>query len=132
MNLTTRVRTAAAGLLVALAALGLSAAPAAAHASYSGSDPADDSTVSAPPSQVWAEFTEPLAEGSHLIVYDPCGDQVDNGDSQVTAYRVTISMNAEAAGTYTVHFAVVSSLDSHPTRGSFNFTSSGGSPCPGE
>lgn len=43
--------------------------------------------MSSPPSEVWAEFTEPPAPGSTLKVYDGCGAQVDNGDSRVEGFR---------------------------------------------
>lgn len=78
-----------------------------------------------------ADFTEPLVDGSNLVVYDACGQQVDNGDSLVASDRITVTMSGEYAGVYTVNFDVVSAVDSHPTNGSFTF-SSGGQPCPGE
>jgi hypothetical protein len=103
-----------------------------AHAAYESSDPANESTVSSPPSRVTAEFTEPVVDDSRLEVFDPCGEQVDNGDSLVAADRITVSMSADKQGTYRVHFSVVSSVDGHPTSGDFIFTSSGGAPCPAE
>ena len=117
---------------IAAAALVAAAAPAAhAHAAYKSSDPADESTVASPPSQVRAEFTEPLTNQSSMQVYDPCGNRVDNGDSSPSGYEMTVSMSADKAGTYTVEFRAQSALDSHITSGAFTFTSSGGSPCPG-
>lgn len=121
-------RLAAAGALLLLA---LPISPASAHAAYKDSNPANKSTVSAPPSEVWAEFTEPPAQSSRLEIFDPCGDRVDSGSSSVTAYRITTSMSSDKQGTYTARFYVTSDLDSHPTTGSFSFTSTGGSPCPG-
>lgn len=117
----------ACGLLVAV----LPALPAAAHAAYKDSDPKDEATVASPPSSVWAEFTEPPTEDSRLEVYDPCGRRVDAGDSEVMGYRITVSMSADTAGEYTVEWAVVSTVDAHPTSGNFTFTSSGGDACPG-
>ena len=113
--------------------LSLLLVPAAhAHAAYESSDPGNGTTVSSPPGRVTAEFTEPVVDDSRLEVYDPCGTRVDNGDSFVAADRITVSMSADKQGTYRVHFSVVSSVDGHPTSGDFDFTSSGGSPCPGE
>ena len=113
--------------------LSLSAAPAAyAHAAYESSDPANQATVSSPPSRVTAEFTEPVVDESQLDVYDPCGSQVDSGDSFVAADRITVSMSSDKQGTYTVRFSVISAVDSHPTNGEFTFTSTGGAPCPGD
>lgn len=116
----------------AVVVIGLFAGPASAHAAYKDSDPPDESSVSSPPSSVWAEFTEPVTMDSYLSISDPCGARVDNGDSQVTGARITVSMNGTAAGTYTVSFSVISAVDGHPTTGSFTFTSTGGESCAGE
>lgn len=104
---------------------------ASAHAAYEGSDPANGSTVSSPPSRVIAEFTEPVVQDSLLEVYDPCGVRVDNGDSIVASDRITVTMSGDKQGTYTVVFNVVSAVDGHNTSGDFTFSSSGGAACPG-
>lgn len=119
-------------VLFAAALVVVTAGPAQAHAAYKDSDPPNKSTVSSPPSSVWAEFTEPVTMDSSLAVTDPCGSRVDNGDSRVSGYRITVTMNGAAAGTYVVSFSVISAVDGHPTRGSFTFTSTGGAACPGE
>ena len=102
---------------------------AVAHAAYEDSDPGDGETVSSPPSRVVVDFTERLTDGSYLAVTDPCGENVDNGDSLVAADRLTISMSADRAGTYVVRFDVVSAIDGHPTDGQFTFISAGGAQC---
>lgn len=109
----------------------LSPVNAWAHATYKDSNPGKDATVAQPPSEVWVEFTEAIDQGS-VSVYDPCGQQVDNGDSQknLTEDRVTVTMSADKAGSYRVHWVVLAK-DSHQTEGDFNFTSSGGTECPG-
>ncbi|MDQ3913717.1 MAG: copper resistance protein CopC [Actinomycetota bacterium] len=113
------------------AALVLATAPAAwAHAAYKDSTPGDGETVLSPPSQVTAEFTEPITNSSYLEVYDPCGQRVDNGDSQISGYDMSITMSADKAGEYVVEFAA-QSIDTHVTYGSFSFSSSGGSSCSG-
>lgn len=123
-----KVTLAGAAAAVILAA----AAPAVlAHAAYKSSNPADKSTVASPPGQVTAEFTEPLTDSSSMSVFDPCGQQVDNGDSNPNGYNMSVSMSGDKAGTYTVEFKAQSALDSHVTSGAFTFTSSGGDPCPG-
>lgn len=109
----------------------LQAGPASAHARYESSNPADGATVSSPPSQVQADFSEPVTSDSYLQVTDPCGEIV-SGPSSPTADKVTVSMNGSAAGRYTVYFRVQSSIDSHTTDGTFSFTSSGGDPCAGQ
>lgn len=131
MRIMPKRTTVATGLIVLL--LGAMAAPASAHAAYKDSSPADGATVSAPPTEVWAEFTEPpeSSEASRLEVYDPCGARVDSGGTQASGYRMTTAMTADKQGEYTVLFQVVSALDGHPTKGQFMFTSTGGEPCPG-
>ena len=111
--------------------LALPVTPASAHAAYKESSPADKSTVSAPPTEVWAEFTEPPAQSSKLEIYDPCGERVDSGSASIVAYRMTTTMNSDKQGTYTASFYVTSDLDSHVTTGSFTFTSTSGAPCSG-
>ncbi|HVF52280.1 MAG TPA: copper resistance CopC family protein [Actinomycetota bacterium] len=115
---------------VQLASIAVLAVDASAHAAYESSDPPSDGTVSSPPPRVTVDFTEPVVDDSLLSITDPCGRQVDNRDSFVAADRITVTMSGEAAGRYTVAFDVVSAVDGHPTRGRFNFTSTGGSPCP--
>jgi methionine-rich copper-binding protein CopC len=116
----------------AAAAILTAAAPAVlAHAAYKSSNPADGSTVASPPGQITAEFTEPLTDSSSMSVFDPCGDQVDHGDSNPNGYNMSVSMSGDKAGKYTVEFKAQSALDSHVTSGAFTFTSSGGDPCPG-
>lgn len=125
----TRLHTTLTG--AAVAAILVAAPPAAfAHAAYKSSNPADESTVASPPARVSAEFTEPITDSSSMSVFDPCGNQVDNGDSQPSGYNMTVSMSGDRAGTYTVEFRA-QSVDSHVTSGKFTFTSSGGSACPG-
>ncbi|HYI46269.1 MAG TPA: copper resistance CopC family protein [Actinomycetota bacterium] len=118
--------------VVALAIVGGASAPASAHAAYKNSDPADESSVSSAPSQIWAEFTEPPGPGSFMEVFDECGEQVDAGDSRNDGYRIYLSMSGGRSGTYRVTFNVASATDSHVTRGEFTFTVSSGEPCPGD
>lgn len=109
----------------------LSGGTALAHATYEGSDPADGSSVSAAPSSVWAEFSEPPGSSSYLQIYDACGDRVDDGNVSHQGYRMSVGMNSNRAGTFTVRWYVLSTIDGHPTQGSFTFTAQSGSDCPG-
>ena len=119
-------------IFILLTLLTLLPTKAQAHAAYEASDPGNGATVSSPPQRVTADFTEPVIDDSTLEIFDPCGAQVDNGDSVVAADRVTVTMSGDKGGTYTVVFAVVSSVDGHPTNGEFEFSSSGGAPCPSD
>ena len=109
----------------------LQASPAGAHARYEDSSPSNGETVSSPPSQVQADFSEPVTGDSYLEVTDPCGETV-SGSSQPVADKISVSMSGSRAGTYTVYYKVQSTVDSHVTDGTFSFTSSGGDPCPGQ
>ncbi len=100
-----------------------------AHAAYKDSDPKDESIVASPPSSVWAEYTEPLQEGSYLEIYDPCGTRVDGDDTSITAYRMQVSMSSDKAGTYSVRWVAASAVDPHVTRGTFTFSVSEGATC---
>lgn len=119
------------GVIVASILMTLVPAVAYAHAAYKDSDPKDEATVSSPPSSVWAEYTEPVQEG-YLHIYDPCGVQVDNGSTQVTGYRMTVGMESDRAGTYSVQWKAASAVDPHVTSGTFTFTVTDGQACPGE
>lgn len=105
---------------------------ASAHATYEDSDPPDGGTVASPPSEVTADFSEPLiSEDSYMRVTDPCGRNV-GGDTLVTADRMSVQMSGDAAGQYTVSWRARSRVDNHVTTGSFSFDSTGGELCPGE
>ena len=105
---------------------------ALAHPAYKASDPPSGASVSAPPGELWVEFTETI-EGGKLEVFDQCGAQVDNGDStqNLTNDRITVTLSASMQGTYRVDWSVLGS-DGHPTRGSFTFSASAGEECPDE
>jgi methionine-rich copper-binding protein CopC len=125
--LTTRV-TVIAGAVTAFVAL--FSGVALAHATYKSSSPADESTVSSAPSQISAEFTEPMTNGSYMAVTDPCGRDSSSGSSQ-TGSSMSVGNTSSAAGRSSV-FWRAASIDGHITEGTFTFTASGGDPCPGE
>ena len=126
-GLTTRV-TVIAGTVTAFVALFSGVAQA--HATYKSSNPADESTVSSAPSQITAEFTEPMTNGSYMAVTDPCGRDSSSGSSQ-TGSSMSVGNTSTAAGRYSV-FWRAASIDGHITEGTFTFTATGGDPCPGE
>lgn len=108
----------------------MSVTSALAHATYKSSNPDDESTVSSPPSQITAEFTEPMTGGSYMDVTDPCGRDVGSGSSQ-TGTSMSVQSSGTAAGRYVVFWSA-HSIDGHVTEGEFTFTSTGGDACPGE
>jgi methionine-rich copper-binding protein CopC len=119
--------------VIAAAAFVVLALPSAAqgHAAYKDSDPPDESTVASAPTEIWAEFTEPPAQGSTLSVFNECGDRVDLGDSRADAFRLYVSVDSAHRGGFRVDFRVTSTYDSHVTTGNFTFTATGGEDCAG-
>lgn len=121
------------GLLpvVVVAALNAGSA-AAAHPEYESSSPPDGGQVEAPPPEVSITFTEPPSSGSSLTVTDPCGRRADEGSPVIEDNVMSVTLrSADVAGAYTARYAVVSTLDGHPVRGSFSFSAAGSATCTG-
>lgn len=116
--------------LLLLAFLAVFPRTAFAHPAYKDSDPKAGATVAGPPAELWIDFTESI-EGGTIEIVDPCGERADHGEAEmnITSDRLTKGMHGDKAGTYTVFWRVLGS-DSHPTRGQFTFSSSGGDSCP--
>ena len=129
--MTHRLRFGSSAGLLLLAALVVCvlAMPALAHARYVGSDPSDGEKLSSPPSEVSAEYSEPLEPDSHMEVYNACGQRVDGGDVRVTGYEMAVSMSSDSSGTYVVAWTAASAIDPHVTKGNFTFTVTQGTDC---
>ncbi|MEK9518336.1 copper resistance protein CopC [Streptomyces venezuelae] len=102
------------------------AGPASAHASLSGSDPADAAVLKTDPKQVTLTFTESVSfSDDSLRVLSPENERVNPrpaqhvGGKENTA-RVELASKL-AQGTYTVAWRVVSA-DGHPISGAFVFS----------
>ena len=100
----------------------------AAHANLADSDPAANSVLETPPSEVTIRFTEPLEPAlSKIRVLDSRGDQVDLGDSALnpndpTVMSVSLGPLDNDNDTYTVAWTNVSTVDGHRVRGAFLFS----------
>ncbi len=124
-------RSRAAALLLAaaaaLATLLIAAPPAAAHATLTGSSPADGEVVATAPERVTLTFSEQVALADDAIrVLDPEGRSVTGGEPTDVSTDDTVShaialRDGLADGTYTVVWHVVSA-DSHPISGAFTFS----------
>jgi copper transport protein len=120
----TTVRSAAAGLLLALVAvLVLPARPAYAHAALMSTYPGRSSVVAQAPTQVVLTFTEAVSPvPGRILVIGPDGSRLDRGDPQATGSQVLVPLAPNGPnGTYLVSFRVISA-DSHPVAGSFTFS----------
>lgn len=112
-------------IVLILAASAFATTEANAHAFLDHSVPAVGSTVTASPPEIAAWFTEELEPAfSKIEVSDAGGNRVDKADSHVDpsdAALLHLSLKPVAAGTYRVHWHVVS-VDTHHTEGNFTFT----------
>lgn len=122
-----RLLLAASVLLTALLGVLGSATPAVAHASLTGSDPAQGAVVATAPDSVMLTFSEQVALSEDSIkVLDPTGERVDTGELQdlctTSVVRYGTPLRADVPeGTYTVAWQAVSA-DSHPVSGAFTFS----------
>jgi copper transport protein len=113
------------GVLVALAAPTVTAAPAAAHASLVGSSPAARGRAKVGPAKVLLRFSEPVqvVNRRDVTVVDSDGVQIDSGARTAAgdARQVVVPLRGPLVpDSYTVRFRVVSA-DSHSEAGAFVF-----------
>ena len=113
-------------LVAALAFVGVSAAPAAAHAALVASTPAAGASVDQAPATVSVRFGESVQAAADAIrVLDAKGARVDAGDAAtVPGHPDTVAATLRPGlgrGTYTVAWRVTSA-DSHPVHGAFAFS----------
>ncbi|HEX7133015.1 MAG TPA: copper resistance CopC family protein, partial [Iamia sp.] len=124
MPVARRHLLAALGVLVLGLALALAggAAPAGAHATLQDTSPADDALVEAVPDAVVLRFDEPVSASTGAVqVIAPDGDRVDASvDDRDGGRALSIGVDGDARGTYTVAYRVVSD-DGHTITGSFVF-----------
>ncbi len=113
--------------LVALAALLLSAGPAQAHATLLDTDPADGSTLAAPPTQVVLTFSEELLAGTAQVrLTGPTGDLTATATE--VGREVSAALPADlGAGRYSLLWRVTSA-DGHPISGTTTFTVASAAP----
>lgn len=110
-------------VLVAAAALAFlvaGSAPAWAHASLTGTDPADGALLPTAPASITLTFNEPVSvdEGGVRLL-DATGAELPSS-SQVVDNRVVITPQGLGTGTVIVSWRVTSA-DSHPITGGFTF-----------
>ena len=118
--------TRVASIVLLLVAFVLLPGRAASHANLAQSDPAANSVLETPPSQVTIRFTEPLEPAlSEIRVLDSRGERVDLGDSALRPNDPTVmsvSLGPLNNGAYTVAWTNVSTVDGHRVRGAFLFS----------
>ena len=115
-------------LLISIALLGVGTRVARAHAFPERADPRVGSVVQGSPDTVRIWFDGELEPAfCQIVVTDGSGRRVDRGDARVDANGrrlLQVSVPTLMAGTYSVHWAVLS-IDGHRTTGDFRFTVKG-------
>src|SRR5918995_927080 len=123
-------RRALEGLAGAVAALMLSAGPAAGHNQLIGSIPEDRSTVAAAPEVVELAFDEPVQrEFDQLAVLDEDDGHHEEGEVEIVGGRVRQRVGELEPGRYRITYRIVSA-DGHPSTGTGAFTVSSEGPSP--
>jgi methionine-rich copper-binding protein CopC len=119
----TAVRRGVALLLLAGLAMLLGVSPAWAHSRLEGSEPAQGTSLNAPPATVSLTFNEPVQiEFSTLTVVGPDGADYHTGDLTEVDNTVKVDvLPLGPAGTYQIGYRVVSA-DGHPVAGAVPFT----------
>lgn len=101
---------------------GTMASPAGAHADLLSTDPADGSSLSAPPAQVSLTFSEALVPETVNVAVSNAMGPLQAIEPRTQGDTVTVPWPAEVGdGDYTVAYRVVSE-DGHPIEGQFAFT----------
>ncbi|MFF5171847.1 copper resistance protein CopC [Micromonospora sp. NPDC000089] len=100
----------------------LSAGPAYAHNSLTGSNPADGARVAAAPARIELRFlAAPNPATTTVTVMGPDNVPAVGGPPRVTGDRVHVPFRPGKAGLYIVGYRVASS-DGHPVKGEVRFT----------
>src|SRR5580704_4655552 len=108
-------------IIVTFLLMPLATTAAQAHAFLDHAAPLVGSTVPAAPHEVALWFTQSLEPAfSRIEVSDSSGARVDQGKAQVSGSTMRVGLKPLAAGTYRVHWHVLS-VDTHTTQGSFTF-----------
>ncbi|MFD0557752.1 hypothetical protein FB566_3038 [Stackebrandtia endophytica] len=116
------LRAVAVSLAAIAMTLFLTAGPAAAHASLTGSDPADGDTLAEAPEELVLEFSERLdAPSTQVALVAPDGEVVPLPDPAIEGNTLTQPGVFPAPGEYTFSYRIVS-VDGHPVEGSIAFT----------
>lgn len=100
---------------------------------YTSSEPADGEELHQAPETVTITFSEPLDEAASSIeVEDRCGNQIDDGNVQVSLNEMSVGIEETPSGRYTVSWVASGPAGVTGTsRGSFAFTVHAGRPCDG-
>lgn len=114
--------TGPAGFLLAVAWLGVTAMPAAAHAILLGTDPKNDAVLPTAPAAITLTFNEPVGVWpTSVSVFAPDGERLNVDVRSVDTKVVAPLPSGLERGTYTITWRVTSA-DDHPVSGGFVFS----------
>lgn len=100
----------------------LAAAPAQAHSGLVGSTPEDGASIEQLDDEVVLRFSEEVREPVMVVVTDPEGSGLQEGDAVVDGAEVRQAVEpATVAGVHTIAYRVVSA-DGHPVTGQLRVT----------
>jgi methionine-rich copper-binding protein CopC len=111
------------GLLALLLALAIPFAPVSAHSELISSDPEPGEVLETAPSQIVLNFSEPLGEGSSVIVYTVEYLRLPGVTYSIDPTmptRLTAQLPELQPGAYAVQWRSIS-LDGHELTGNFSF-----------
>lgn len=110
-------------MLGALLLAGLTALPAAAHASLTSATPEDGAELDEVPDAVVLTFNENITDlGTDIVISGPDGEEAAGGETEIDGPEVTRQLgDGLTAGEYTVTWRAVSA-DGHPIDGELTFT----------
>jgi methionine-rich copper-binding protein CopC len=115
-----------------LVLLWASHALAAGAPQYVSSDPAKGESLHEAPERVEVTFSEPLDPSSDMAVSDECGRRVDDGQVEVVATQMSVGIEKQPAGKYTVEYTAVGIGGvTGSAGGSYSFSVHRGPTCPG-
>ena len=114
------------GAIMGLLCVLLTAGPAAAHNSLTGSDPQNGARLDTAPDQIELTFLSRLdPESTKVTVTGPENVPAQGGEPVFSGARVTVPFQPGAAGVYLVRYEVASG-DGHPVKGTIKFTLTAG------
>lgn len=106
---------------VLLAAAGIGAAPASAHAALVGSDPQDGATLATAPARITLTFNQNVGSPADVAVAAPDGTQVRVTQVRSVGADLTATVaDVDQRGTYRASYRILSS-DGHPVTGTVTY-----------
>jgi methionine-rich copper-binding protein CopC len=113
--------------IIAFSLLGvIAASPLWAHAKLQSSVPANHAQLSEAPKTLTLQFNEAAKLALVKLIADGKEISVPIDKNAKPSQSFTVNLPGLAAGTYTVQWTAVAADDGHVTKGTFDFTITGG------